>query len=106
MLIAVGTNHKISPVEIRERFAFTKGSLRRTLPLLLEPKDVSATIILSTCNRVEVYADARDAEKGVFRLKEFLSQRYQKNSGMSSLTGVNTYLYGFTGRNAIQHLLK
>lgn len=105
MIIAVGTNHRRSPVEIRERFAFTKGSLRRTLLLLLEPKDVRAAVILSTCNRVEVYADARDAKKGVFRLKELLSQRCQENSGMS-LTDINTYLYGFTGRDAIQHLFE
>src|SRR5450830_1806068 len=106
MIILVGTNHKRSSVEIREKFAFTKSSLKRTIPLLLEPKDVSAAVILSTCNRVEVYADARDAKKSVFRLKKFLSQRYQENSGMSSLTSIDTYFYGFTGREAIQHLFE
>ena len=55
-LALVGLSHKTAPVEIRERLAFNSDALRSALTLLVGRQDVTEAIILSTCNRVEVYA--------------------------------------------------
>ena len=75
-IIVAGLSHKTSPVELRERLAFPK----RDLPLALEKLKVNSGVnecfILSTCNRVEIYAVVKDAGTGIRFLKEFLSSHH------------------------------
>lgn len=54
-IFCLGVNHKTAPVEVRERLAFTGGSLPESLREILELDSIDETVILSTCNRVEVY---------------------------------------------------
>ena len=53
-LILVGVNHKTTPVEIREKLAFTKGKIEESVDQLLNFPDIIEHTILSTCNRVEI----------------------------------------------------
>ena len=55
-LLAVGLNHKTAPVELRERLAFGAEDLRAALALLRGKAELSELMVVSTCNRVEVYA--------------------------------------------------
>lgn len=55
-LVAVGINHKTAPVDLRERLAFTPEDLRTALAQLQARADLGEVMVLSTCNRVEVYA--------------------------------------------------
>jgi glutamyl-tRNA reductase len=72
-IVLVGLNHKTAPIDIRECLAFSAEKLEeanaqaRTLPFLKE------TMILSTCNRVEIYAVAQDPGRSVGELKKYLS---------------------------------
>src|SRR4051812_19853318 len=55
-LIVIGLSHHTSPVTVRERFAFAEGKVPAALRLLRESNIVEEAVILSTCNRVEIYA--------------------------------------------------
>jgi glutamyl-tRNA reductase len=77
-LIAVGLNYKTAPIEIREKLTMTGCVLRSTLDDLKALKVASGggsktqvvdeAIILSTCNRLEIYAAARDFEAGLTQI--------------------------------------
>ena len=98
MLIAIGTNHKYSPIEIRERLYFSKKILKRALINLLSYKEIKAAVILSTCNRVELYADSPDSVSGQEALKKFLSDYHHLS------TDIEPYLYTYIGKEAMLHL--
>src|SRR5947209_8756955 len=55
-LLVIGLSHHTSPVIVRERFAFAEARIPATLHLLRESGVVEEAVILSTCNRVEIYA--------------------------------------------------
>ena len=55
-LLAVGLNHKTAPVELRERLAFGTDDLRAALASLRARAGLGELMVVSTCNRVEVYA--------------------------------------------------
>ena len=55
-IIIVGLNHKTSPVEIRERLAFSEEGSTQALQSLKEHFAEGEFVVLSTCNRVELYS--------------------------------------------------
>jgi len=65
-IIVVGLNHRTADIEMRERIAFPVERLTEGLKALLSIKEIMEGIILSTCNRVEIYSvtpDTADGEK-------------------------------------------
>lgn len=100
-LIAVGTNHKYSPVEIREKLSFLKKGLKKALVSLAGFAGIKATVILSTCNRVELYASTQDTDTGIKTLKAFLSAHHHQSS-----LRIEPYLYTYIGKEAIRHLFR
>ena len=99
-LIAVGTNHKYSPVGIREKLSFSQKGLKKALVSLAGFAGIKAIVILSTCNRVELYASTPDTDTGIETLKAFLSAHHQ-----GSLR-IEPYLYTYIGKEAIRHLFQ
>lgn len=59
MIVVVGLSHKTAPIEVRERLAISKDALPDVLRRLLAEPAIGEAIVLSTCNRVEVYAAPR-----------------------------------------------
>lgn len=59
-LLVFGVNHKTAPVEIREKIAFDPEQLTSALVDFIRDQAVNEALILSTCNRTEVYCDVRD----------------------------------------------
>jgi glutamyl-tRNA reductase len=57
-LALVGLNHKLAPVEVRERLAFPEGEVAPFLEPLIQRSSLLGAVLLSTCNRVELYVDA------------------------------------------------
>jgi glutamyl-tRNA reductase len=55
-LIAIGLNHRSAPVEVRERFAYPEPEVSATLGRIREAGLAREAVLLSTCNRVELYA--------------------------------------------------
>ena len=80
-LITLGLNHKTTPLELRERLAFTPQNLREALNSLIKVSGVTEAAILSTCNRTELYCvlhSASEADEGLYtgddqRLLEWFS---------------------------------
>ena len=71
-LILVGVNHKTTPVEIREKLAFSQVKLEASLEQLVSSPEITENIILSTCNRVEIYARVENNDRGIQLLQNFI----------------------------------
>ena len=71
-IVLVGVNHKETPVEIRERLAFTQSKIEDSIERLVGFEEIAEHIILSTCNRVEIYARVRNHEEGINFIKKFI----------------------------------
>ena len=99
-LLMLGLNHKTAPVEARERFSITKQAIRSGLANLNKYDGLSEAVVLSTCNRSEIYAVVDDAGKDLPVLKQFLFD----------LTGneedIDAYLYHFASEECIRHLFQ
>lgn len=98
--IVIGTNHRRSPVYIREKIAFRQKALGHALHYLKEYIGIQKAVILSTCNRIEIYAHTESADAGVKRLKQFVSFYHQV-----SIPYIEDYLYVYTEKEALQHLV-
>ena len=100
-LILVGVNHKTTPVEIRERLAFTRGKIESSLEQLDEYPEIIENIILSTCNRVEIYARVGDRDKGFQLLKQFISDYHD-----IPLNELEKHFYCYRDEEAVEHLFR
>jgi glutamyl-tRNA reductase len=96
-LSLVGLSHKTAPVEIRERLAFDDGDLGEALQSLVNSEGVSGAMILSTCNRVEILAEAPDDRL----IREFLCSYHRV-----SAEAVSNYLYTFRNNDCIRHVFR
>jgi glutamyl-tRNA reductase len=72
-IVVVGLDYRSAPVELRERLAFSQSMLELGLEQLYGKSYVQECVILSTCNRVEVYAVSDNIEECVESIREFLS---------------------------------
>ncbi len=96
----IGTSYRYSPIEIREKLSFPKCRLLDALASLRAYYNIEEAVILSTCNRVEIYAGGFDKE-ALSALKRFLA-RYH-GIGFES---IEPYLYTYTGKEALRHLFR
>ena len=100
-LIAIGLNHRTSPVEVREKFAFNEAEIPATLEELRARGIVSEGVIVSTCNRTEVYAVTTGPEREALEhVRAFL---IEKRSYQQTLNGE---LYLYSEPNSLEHLFK
>jgi glutamyl-tRNA reductase len=100
-LLVVGLNHKTAPIEIRECLAFPEDKLADALYKVHTLPSLKENMIVSTCNRVEVYAATRETEKAILDLKEFLSQYH----GIP-LKEFEKRLYAYVGEEAVRHIFR
>jgi NAD(P)-dependent dehydrogenase (short-subunit alcohol dehydrogenase family) len=63
-ILLAGLSHKTAPVELRERMALSGKALERFYRDITEETALEGAVVLSTCNRTEIYATARDLEQG------------------------------------------
>ncbi|HZG71291.1 MAG TPA: glutamyl-tRNA reductase, partial [Chondromyces sp.] len=73
-IIVVGLNFKTAPVEIRERLSFNEADLKEAMVSLQQQKSVLENVIVSTCNRTEIYAVVDQIHTGRYYIKDFLSK--------------------------------
>jgi len=101
-LIVVGLSHKTAPVEIREKLAVPESRLGEALGRLCSYQGVKEGMLLSTCNRVEVYSIVEEVESGYGRIQEFLADTHLSLSSEQ----LTPHLYCHTGDRAIGHLFR
>jgi glutamyl-tRNA reductase len=100
-VFVVGLNHKIADVDVREKLAFNGPKLVEGLIKFKELPEVQEAIILSTCNRVELYANVNDAKRASESTKTFLSEFHNLNRG-----SLDNALYIYDDINAIRHIFR
>jgi glutamyl-tRNA reductase len=101
-IVVVGLSHKTAPVEIREKLAVPESRLGEALTRLCGYSGIKEGMLLSTCNRVEVYAVVEDLETGYTRIQEFLADAHLSVSSEQ----LTPHLYWQTGDRAIVHLFR
>ena len=98
-LLVIGLNHKTAPIEVRERLTFGPDIIAGALRDLRTRTGVREAVVLSTCNRTEVYCATDDGGEETVRgwLGGFHGVEPER---------VTPYLYAHAGREAIVHLLR
>ncbi|MCL5022753.1 MAG: glutamyl-tRNA reductase [Nitrospirae bacterium] len=100
-IIVIGLNHKTADVDVREKLAFNGPKLEEGLLRLSELQGVEEAIVLSTCNRVELYACVKDPEEAYGAIRAFLSE-YHGLDGPS----LDRSLYLHVDREAVRHVFR
>jgi len=106
-LLLIGLSHKTAPVEIRERLDFSPNTLRSVLTHFdtnhtkAHLEDVREGVILSTCNRVEVYALVVNPQVARRSIIKLLSRTCETPPELFS-----KYLYTYHNDQAVQHLFR
>jgi len=100
-LLVGGLSHKTAPVEIRETLEISLMKLDEALNDLLVRPSVKEGVIVSTCNRTEIYTIASEVPAGKEDILQFLSHYHQWDPGELA-----KYLYFYDNREAINHLFK
>jgi glutamyl-tRNA reductase len=100
-LILVGLNHRTAPLPVRERVVYTPSEALDTLRELKQRDNVPQALLLSTCNRTELYAIVADAVRAVPEVKEKLFYgRIADDNGREDL------LYVHANDEAVRHLFR
>lgn len=98
-ILAVGLNHKTAPVEIRERIAFGPDILVGALRSLTDHRQIDEGLILSTCNRTEIYCTV-DSEGS-----DLVANWLGRFHGLDQ-ERIEPYLYSRLDGDAVAHLLR
>jgi len=100
-VVVIGLSHRTSPVELRERFAFAEEKIPGALKSLRDSGLASEAVIVSTCNRVEIYAAISLAPETAFaELKKFLVTHHAFDGALGD------ELYFFAEPHSLHHLFK
>jgi len=100
-IIVVGLSHKTAGVEVREKVAFAPTQMEKPLRAVVALPDITEAVIVSTCNRVEIYATTRDVAGGMARLKRFLAEYHNVDLGL-----LEKHLYAYHGEEATRHVFR
>ncbi len=98
-VVVVGLNHRTAPIELRERLAFRREQLSEAFARLREQVGLEEAAILSTCNRVEIYAGVGAVDGTVPRLFRFLSDH-----AAIELPQLAERLYSYQEPQSVAHL--
>ena len=99
--VAIGLNHRSAPVEIREKMSFHPSQIQKVLRKLKGCPGLEGVVIVSTCNRTEVYAATTNVEVGTRSIKEFLASQHGIEESV-----LDHYLYVHTLYDAVRHLFR
>ncbi len=99
-LVVLGLNHKTAPVEVREKLAFNNDSFLEAADVVFtRMPEIDEKVILSTCNRVEIYAHAENVESGLRAMKKFLYRYHEIPEGT-----LEDFFYTYNAEEAVEHL--
>lgn len=101
MFVAIGLSHRSAPVTLREQFAFAEAAVPDALAKLRATGIADEAVILSTCNRVELYAaTSLDSQKALAALKQFLTSHHNYPGPLAE------ELYSFSEPHSLAHLFR
>ena len=100
-LILVGISHKTASIELREKLAIPQDRIPEYLRDLIAHEEIQEALILSTCNRTEMYAFCEDVPRGIAFLKDQF-----KNLSSNLGEEATAFLYVHEGREAMHHFFR
>ena len=100
-VLVAGLNHKSADVEVREKLAFTGEKLEQGLSALIALPQVKEAMIISTCNRVEIYMGVEDPDEARLQVKQFISSFHSIPEGL-----LDKALYFHTDSAAVMHIFR
>ncbi|MGC6386904.1 glutamyl-tRNA reductase [Ewingella sp. S1.OA.A_B6] len=100
-LLALGINHKTAPISLRERVSFSPETIEKALSSLLQQPLVQGGVVLSTCNRTEIYLSVEQQGNLQEQLVTWLCDYHHL-----SVDEVNKSLYWHQDNAAVSHLMR
>ena len=100
-IVVIGVNHRTSPVELLERVSIPDAAMPKALHSLIVKDDIREVVVLSTCNRTEVYAVAERFHGAYDDIRDFLCE----TSGMPA-GDITPHLYSQHDEAAVSHLFE
>ncbi|WP_088838753.1 glutamyl-tRNA reductase [Listeria sp. ILCC792] len=100
-ILSVGLNHKTAPIEIREKLVFQTSAAELALSTLNKEKSILENVIISTCNRTEIFAVVDQLHTARYYMKRFLAEWFQED--MDTLAN---YLFFYEEKQAVKHLFE
>ncbi|MCH8530778.1 MAG: glutamyl-tRNA reductase [Saccharospirillum sp.] len=98
-LLAIGINHNTAPVHIREKVSFAPDTMPESLSAVLALPGIDETVILSTCNRSEIYLSVEHAQLSSEAVMQWLADYHHLD-----LSSLRDALYVHADRDAVEHL--
>ena len=99
--LVVGVNYRSAPVEIREKLSFIENELPQAMQALNKQKSILENVIVSTCNRTEIYAVVDQLHTGKYYVKQFLADYFDLPQESFS-----QYLFVHEKDGAVEHLFR
>lgn len=100
-IIVVGLSHKTAAVEVREKLSIPEAKIEESIHHILSYPHVEEVGIMSTCNRLEIYAVVKETEQGVKEISQFLAE-----IGHIPLPQLRRHLFILLHQDAIRHLMR
>ncbi|BAJ03354.1 glutamyl-tRNA reductase [Shewanella violacea] len=96
-LVAIGINHKTATVDLREKVAFSPDKIHDAMKSLASRTKTGEAVIISTCNRTELYTNNADESEVVRWLEEYHQVSHEE---------IASCLYKYQGQAVVQHLMR
>ena len=100
-LLTLGINHTTAPVQVRELVVISNQNLEAALQKLIAIPQVDEALIISTCNRTELYCKVTHIQEGKKGILNWLNAFHNLSSDHTA-----SYLYDYLDRSAVRHIFR
>jgi glutamyl-tRNA reductase len=100
-LFLIGVSHRTAPVDVRERLDFSSRDVGAAVEALSAHSSAAESVVLSTCNRSEIYVASPSPDRARKEIVEFLSRYHQLPADAFA-----PHLFSFGGAEAATHLFR
>lgn len=101
-LVVIGLSHHTAPVEVREKLSIPESEWNQVANELCGYKSITEAVVLSTCNRFELYLTARNQYEAMNDAMDYLLQR----NGTVDKETLRKSMFMLSGDDAIWHLMR
>jgi glutamyl-tRNA reductase len=102
-ILLFGISHNTTPVEVRQKFSFDDEQKLTLLQNLTMEEEIEEAVILSTCNRMEIYAvSGEETDPG--RVFTLIRRHALKAADAEYIPDINDYIFLYTNHSAVNHL--
>jgi glutamyl-tRNA reductase len=105
-LFVVGLNHQSTPIDLREKWSVPPETLESLLGALRSSFGWQEVVVLSTCNRLEIYGVASNSSWELEHLLRVIAQASHSDEAEADLHLAGEYFYNLEGQACVQHLLR